>query len=111
MLKSYLVLKHAGALNLHDLIQESTEKVDQNQLIHLASQLLTAFENVHQAGICHRDLKPDNIIIRKEPNIHVTLIDFNVAVATKAATGLIEGNTGQKEWVAPETRSQSKYDK
>ena len=64
-------------------------------------QLTNAVESVHKVGICHRDLKPDNIMIREEnidlsgkPSFealrYLTLIDFNVAVDTKkTADGLI----------------------
>ena len=74
----------------------------------IALQLLKAIREIHARGICHRDLKPDNIIIDGD---QVTLIDFNVAVDVKLSEdGLIEGNTGLKEWSAPETRSNLKYD-
>jgi serine/threonine protein kinase len=83
--------------------------VDRARLFPIAQQLLKAITHIHARGICHRDLKPDNIIIDGD---QVTLIDFNVAVDVKLSKdGLIEGNTGLKEWSAPETRSNLQYDR
>lgn len=91
-----------------------------SNLADLSWQLLTALDHVHRNKICHRDVKPDNIIIRsrgestnnkysetRESGFNLTLIDFNVAVSTHG--GPIDGDFGVKEWSAPETRSKSTY--
>ena len=55
-------------------------------------------------GVCHRDLKPDNIIVDEYFTLYV--IDFNVAVKFSDATqDEIIGGTGLKQWSAPETRT------
>jgi serine/threonine protein kinase len=61
--------------------------------------------------VCHRDLKPDNIIISDLDPTHpqLTIIDFNVSVDTKKTDDLVHSPTGVKEWSAPETRSQKSY--
>jgi serine/threonine protein kinase len=41
------------------------------------SQIFKALRHLHNAKICHRDLKPDNILI--DDDLNVKLIDFNVA--------------------------------
>jgi len=49
----------------------------------LAWQLICAVNNIHRAKVCHRDLKPDNVMIDYHPEsneIILTLIDFNVAI-------------------------------
>jgi serine/threonine protein kinase len=49
------------------------------------NQLLDAVETVHKAGMLHRDIKPDNILIT--PDKKVVLIDFG------SARDFIEGKT------------------
>ena len=51
------------------------------EAIHHARQLLSALKAVHEAGIVHRDIKPDNLIlIRQEgQRPQIKLLDFGVA--------------------------------
>ena len=60
---------------------------------------------MHEKQVCHRDLKPDNIMVATGPV--VTIIDFNVSYDLKKESpdGRVRGSTGLKEWSAPETRS------
>ena len=109
-------MKHAGPLNLHEFMQQPGNLTSSN-LASLSWQLLLALESTHAAQICHRDVKPDNIIIRSlgeteakseaQSGFYLTLIDFNVAVCSHS--GPIEGDFGVKEWSAPETRSKNAY--
>lgn len=36
-------------------------------------------EFMHDKGICHRDLKPDNILVDIENNYKIKIIDFGIA--------------------------------
>ena len=77
-------------------------------------QLFQATDYLHRNKICHRDLKPDNILATPEystkgltnqsKSIRVKIIDFNVAVKLHDENSKISGGTGLKEWSAPETR-------
>lgn len=79
----------------------------------LFRQILTAVSTLHELRICHRDLKPDNVLIRLDSSwssgFYLTLIDFNVSVDMTDLQG-ITGATGIKSWSAPETRSAASYD-
>ena len=44
------------------------------------TQLFQAIEYLHRNRICHRDLKPDNILVAQKQPIKIKVIDFNVAV-------------------------------
>jgi serine/threonine-protein kinase len=52
-------------------------------LIHLLGQACEALEAAHQAGVVHRDLKPDNLfVVRREGQLpSLKVLDFGVAKA------------------------------
>jgi serine/threonine protein kinase len=50
---------------------------DEQSIFAVMTQLLAAVETVHNAGMLHRDIKPDNILIAN--NNRVVLIDFGSA--------------------------------
>ena len=78
-------LKERGPLTL----QESRE---------IASQFLSGLEAIHQAGLVHRDFKPENVMVTRAGR--VVVMDFGLAKAnTEGRTGTISGTPA---YMAPE---------
>ena len=52
-----------------------------DRALHIERQILRALEHAHQAGVVHRDLKPDNIVLveRDGESDVVKLLDFGIA--------------------------------
>ncbi len=75
---SYFVMDFVDGQPLTSIVEN-----DRNAIFHIGkitkytTQLLQTLQNVHQAGILHRDVKPDNILIDKNDNL--VLIDFGIA--------------------------------
>jgi serine/threonine protein kinase len=55
------------------------EKLDEETVQVIASQLLSALKYLHKMGITHRDVKPDNILIQNQDPLHVKLTDFGLS--------------------------------
>ncbi|MGD8862516.1 MAG: serine/threonine-protein kinase [Myxococcales bacterium] len=75
--------------------------LDLDVIRDLTVQVCEALQAAHDAGVVHRDLKPDNILIDRQGRARV--IDFGVAKLPQArgmtATGVIMGTP---EYMAPE---------
>ncbi|EAW33695.1 protein kinase [Lyngbya sp. PCC 8106] len=73
----YMVTEFIDGSTLYDLI--ASEIMDVFEGIKLTINLLKALEYCHQNSIVHRDIKPDNIIIKNDDIASPLLIDFGIS--------------------------------
>lgn len=45
----------------------------------LVKTILHAVDAIHSKGICHRDLKPDNILVNSKDYHRIKIIDFGIS--------------------------------
>ncbi len=76
----YLVVQRVRGESLAQRLQSGVLSID--EVIDLALQLLRALCAIHQVGITHRDIKPDNLMFdrRAQRPPLLKLVDFGVAL-------------------------------
>src|SRR5271154_4980923 len=69
----------------------------------IAHQLLEGLKIVHDCGITHRDLKPQNIfVVRKSPDWWVKIGDFGISKHIGETTTSLHTKVGTANYMAPE---------
>ena len=97
--RDYIVMAYIPGKPLSQLIKEREVSID--QAIDVTLQLCDALEEAHKAGVIHRDLKPDNIIIDGRGRAHV--LDFGLALRGDETRLTQDGSTvGTLHYMSPE---------
>jgi ligand-binding sensor domain-containing protein/tRNA A-37 threonylcarbamoyl transferase component Bud32 len=100
----YLVMEFVDGRSLREVIEDGA--LPPERVAGLLLQLVGALEAIHRQNIWHRDVKPENVMIRKEgtPEEEAVLIDFSIAIV-KVADDTLQGLSraaGTFDYMAPE---------
>jgi formylglycine-generating enzyme required for sulfatase activity/tRNA A-37 threonylcarbamoyl transferase component Bud32 len=77
--RPYIVMEYFPGESLEGYLQKH-EPLTVAELLLLARQIAQGMTVVHAANILHRDLKPDNVLVRRvDGDLQVKIIDFGLA--------------------------------
>jgi serine/threonine-protein kinase len=98
--RPFLVMEYVDGETVADRLARRVE-FSADELIGLATQLSAGLAHAHARGIVHRDVKPHNVLLRRDGVAKLT--DFGIARAVEEA-GLTEIGTivGTAAYMAPE---------
>jgi len=96
----FIVMHYVSGPTLAEYIRDR-EQISSDEVVSIMSQVLEGLQAIHELGIVHRDIKPQNILL--EPDLTPKLGDFGVAHSGTESSLTQTGTTiGTAAYMAPE---------
>jgi serine/threonine-protein kinase len=96
---AYLVMEYLPGITLRELMREH-RRLTVPQTVTIMDAVLSGLAAAHRAGIVHRDVKPENVLLAEDGRIKIG--DFGLARATTANTASGQMLLGTIAYLAPE---------
>lgn len=96
---AYLVMEYLPGITLRELLREQ-RRLTVPQAVSILDAILSGLAAAHRAGIVHRDVKPENVLLAEDGRIKIG--DFGLARATTANTATGAQLLGTIAYLAPE---------
>ena len=98
---AYMAIDFINGKDLNDILNTTDTAFTPAQIVVLLKKMLSAVDFIHQSGILHRDISPDNILI--DQNGNPVLIDFGAASEQVVrATRVLTGRRVVKDGYSPQ---------
>lgn len=98
--RHFIVMEYVKGKTLKSLIQQRGA-IEKNEAVFIMQQILEGIVVAHKAGVIHRDIKPQNILIKADGTVKIT--DFGIAT-TEGSVQLTQHDSvmGSVHYLAPE---------
>lgn len=99
--RHYIVMEYVRGRTLKQLISQRGA-LHCEEAVNIMIQLTSAVEHAHENNIIHRDIKPQNVLVKDDGTVKIT--DFGIALAHDAVQ-LTQSDAvlGSAHYLAPET--------
>lgn len=99
--KNYIVMEYVRGRTLKQLIAQRGA-LQKEESVEIMKQLVSAIAHAHENNIIHRDIKPQNVLVKDDGTVKIT--DFGIALAHDAIQ-LTQSDAvlGSAHYIAPET--------
>jgi len=99
--RQFIVFEYVAGENLKSLIQREAP-LSEDEAVELGLQIARALAFAHEHGLCHRDVKPQNVLLADGSEAKVT--DFGIARSLDVRDGITQTGTvlGTSDYIAPE---------
>jgi serine/threonine-protein kinase len=100
--RPYLAMEFVEGEPLSDILRDG--RLALADVLALKTRVASGLHAAHLAGIVHRDIAPDNILVKNHDFSSARIIDFGIARSTKPgeATVIGSGFAGKFNYVSPE---------
>ncbi|MFL5259022.1 MAG: serine/threonine-protein kinase [Hyphomicrobiales bacterium] len=100
--RPYLAMEFVDGPSLGGRVAEGPLPVD--EVIYLFRRLADGLQRAHEAGVIHRDISPDNVILPEGRVERAKIIDFGIARSALTGSATILGGSfaGKYNFVSPE---------
>lgn len=95
---AYLVFEFIDGYTLRDVVNENGA-LSPRQALDLLDPVVEGLAAAHNAGLVHRDVKPENVLISRQGWVKIGDFGLSRAVTTSTNTGTLLGTVG---YIAPE---------
>ncbi|MWD28992.1 protein kinase [Aquicoccus sp. SCR17] len=98
----YLLMDYVDGPGLDRKLREGPMGAE--EILTICRRVASGLEAAHRRNIVHRDLSPDNIILKEDDPAQAVIIDFGIAKDTNPGAQTIVGNefAGKYAYAAPE---------
>jgi serine/threonine-protein kinase len=99
--RAYLVMEYVPGINLRVLLRDRG-RLTPGEALAVMDHVTSALATAHAAGLVHRDVKPENVLVTADGR--VKLADFGLARAVAGSTVTTTGSVllGTATYLAPE---------
>ena len=77
--RAAIVTELVGGQSLRQILLNRNKSLPLTEALPIARQITAALQEAHSTGITHRDVKPENVLVRLKDGL-VKLVDFGLAV-------------------------------